>query len=108
MVSINKDPKIVDRRKGKKRYIEPNSDDEVNEINHGVLDAARANKKNGTDGPSLPKSPYSVGTISQSHQTFLASLSSDKHYKNLLLLLFAAKVSNSLSESALTNKWVGW
>jgi hypothetical protein len=48
-----------------------------------------------------------VGTISQSRRTFLASLSDDKHYKNLLLLLSAAKVSNSLSESSSTNKWVG-
>jgi hypothetical protein len=104
---VNKDPKIVDRRKGKKRYVEPDSDDEATEINDGVLDAARAKKKKGTDGPSLPKSPYSVGTISQSRRTFLASLSDDKHYKNLLLLLSATKVSNSLSESSSTNKWVG-
>jgi len=104
---VNKDLKIVDRRKGKEQYVEPESDDEANEINDGVLDTARAKKKKGTDGPSLPKSPYSVGTILQSRRTFLASLSDDKHYKNLLLLLSAAKVSNSLLESASTNIWVG-
>jgi hypothetical protein len=57
---VNKDPKIIDQQKGKKQYVEPDSDDEANEINNGVLDAARANK--GTDGPSLPKSPYSNDT----------------------------------------------
>ena len=104
----NTDPKVVDRRKGKKRYVEPDDDDEANKINDGVLDASRTNRKKGTDGPSLPQSPHSVGTILQSRQTFLASLSSDKHYKNLLLLLFSAKVSNSLTESSSINQWVGW
>jgi hypothetical protein len=95
----NTDQTIVDRRKGKKAtagYVEPDEDNEANTITDDVL------------GLSLPQSPHSVAPISKSRRTFLASLSNDKHYKNLLLLLFAAKVSNSLSESASTDRWIGW
>ncbi|KIM91745.1 hypothetical protein PILCRDRAFT_851 [Piloderma croceum F 1598] len=101
--NVNTHPKIVDRRKGKKRYVEPDNDDEVDD---GVLDAARANKKKGTDGLSLLKSPHSVGPISQSRLTFLASLSDDKHYKNLLSLLFAAKDGELLEGPR--PAWVSW
>ena len=89
--NVNTHPKILDRQKGKKHYVKPDNDDEVND---GVLDVACANKKKGTDSLSLPKSPHSVGPISQSSLTFLTSLYDDKYYKNLLSLLFAAKVSN--------------
>jgi hypothetical protein len=90
---------LVDRRKGKKPnagYVEPDEDDEVNNITDDV------------SGLLFSQSPRSVAPISKSRRTFLTSLSDDKHYKNLLLLLFAAKVSNLLSKSTSIDKWIGW
>lgn len=89
------DPPIVSRRKGKQskaRYIEAGDDNEEKEVT--VV--------------SLPTSPHSVAPTPMRRRIFLASLSDDEHYKRLLLLLRAAKVSNMLLVSALTDKLIGW
>ena len=93
--------------KGKKQaeYIESDENEEVNNVNDGVLNTVGANMNN---GESLPKSPHSVVPTPKSCGAFLDSLSNNKDYKNLLLLLAAAKVCSSLSGCAFTDKWIGW
>jgi len=82
----NKNPKVVDRRTSKKSkdgYIEPDDDEEAPQIDDGAA-----------DGLLVPKSPSSVSPTDARRRSFLKSLSDDVQYKELLLLLLAAKVSN--------------
>jgi hypothetical protein len=102
--------------KGKDRYVEPNdSDDEdadvddgldgvdgVEEINEGAAGTKdadgnhpnRADKNNEGDTTAkvLPPLPKSAATTCKVRRDFLTSLSDDRNYKKLLLLLYAAKV----------------
>jgi len=57
---------------------------------------------------SLPKSPSSAAHNRISSRTFLTSLSDDKSYKKLLLLLKAADVSTEWLVSALTTCIYSW
>jgi hypothetical protein len=45
------------------------------------------------DNPTLPPSPSSAAHSKETRLAFLRSLSDDKHYRQLLHLLYAAKVS---------------
>jgi hypothetical protein len=49
------------------------------------------------NGEVVPQSPNSVSDMHTDHSAFLATLSNNRKYKDLLLLLHAAKVSNTLS-----------
>jgi hypothetical protein len=103
-----KDPKVADRQSSKKSkagYIEP--DDETNNINDGASDAPGTNGSRGTDNLLVPKSPRIVSPTPAMRRIFLTSLSDDVHYKKLLLLLLAAKVSNTISVATLTDKRIG-
>jgi len=100
------DSPIVSQRKGKQskaQYIEPGNSDEANNITNGVLTTTGTGKKKETTVISLPKSPHSVTPTPMRRRIFLTSLSDDEHYKRLILLLHAAKVSNILLVSALTD-----
>jgi hypothetical protein len=61
-----------------------------------------------TNATSLPPSPHSATLTWKSRHTFLASLSGDKTYHRLLLLLYAAKVSNEIPVTTLTDQCLGW
>jgi hypothetical protein len=53
-------------------------------------------KNGGSSTNGLPASPSSVATNHQSHRDFLHSLSDDRNYQKLLLLLCAAEVCDSI------------
>jgi hypothetical protein len=121
-------PTVISRRKGKKgkgRYVESgDSDHEVvandegvdedhdggsNEDAHGAPpDVADKSNEGATTATVLPPSPKSAGTNRKSRRTFLASLSDDKNYKKLQLLLYATKVCNKISAFALSQPLPEW
>ena len=78
-------------------------------VEEGVGDRAISRNADGTRSDStykvnnggsstngLPLSPSSVATNRQSHRDFLRSLSDDRNYQKLLLLLHAAEVCDSI------------
>ena len=108
--SSDKNPKVVDRRTSKPSkggYIEPDDDEEAPHINDGASDAHDTSEAHAADGTLVPKSPSSVSPTEARRRIFLKSLSDDVHYKELLLLLLAAKVSNIYSVFTLPHPWIG-
>lgn len=96
---------IVPKGKGKAKARDIDSDDEEETDYDGDDSISNAalppdppidtgtNANGGNHIKSLPKSPSSAARNRMSRRTFLTSLSDDKNYKQLLLLLKAANVS---------------
>jgi len=105
-----RNPVVVDRRKGKKRQVEyvESDEDEAPNVNDGASDVVGTNASTTASVKSLPKSPHNVPSSRKGRRTFLDSLSTHKDYRNLLLLLAAAKVRNSLLDCASTDTFIGW
>jgi hypothetical protein len=110
----NAPPQVVS--KGKKKasqtqYVDSDDEEEVDDdeemdddgedsISHPAVPSAPpidtgTKAKVGDHIKSLPKCPSSAARNRTSRRTFLTSLSDDKNYKDLLLLLKAADVSTS-------------
>ena len=73
-----------------------------------MSDGRNSHKPQAADGLLVPKSPSSVSPNELRRQIFLKSLSDNVHYKELLLLLLAAKVNNIYSVFTLAYPWIGW
>jgi len=108
--SSDRNTKVVDRRTAKKSkggYIEPDNDEEAPHIDDDASDGRDTRELQAADGLLVPKSPSSVSPNESRRRIFLKSLSDDVHYKELLLLLLAAKVNNIYSVFTLTYPWIG-
>ena len=70
-----------------------NSDDEAFDEDNNTNPL---NTSNTNADAALPPTPLSASETRNTRRTFLATLSDDRNYKRLLLLLRAAKVSNML------------
>jgi hypothetical protein len=110
----NAPPQIVPKGKGKSkaREVASDNDEETDgDANDSVSNPALSpspptdtgtNAEGDDHIKSLPKSPSSAARNRISRRAFLTSLSDDKNYKKLLLLLKAADVSTECLVSALT------
>lgn len=101
-------------QKGKGRYID--SDDSDNAEVDIMSDDSGIDRNESTthdrtgqdnevtgDAMVLPPSPNSAANSRKTRHTFLASLSTNANYKKLMLLLYAAKVSEQALPPALAN-----
>ncbi|KIM72740.1 hypothetical protein PILCRDRAFT_15871 [Piloderma croceum F 1598] len=111
-------PQIVPKGKGKAKAQDVNSKDEEemdydgdDSVSNSALPPAPpigtgTNTEGGDHIKSLPKSPSSAACNRMSRCTFLTSLSNDKNYNKLLLLLKAANDGDLLEGSP--PAWVSW
>jgi hypothetical protein len=102
----------VGKGKSKAQHIDSDKEEEMDDDDNdsisdpeGPPDSPSVTGTNMTGGDlikSLPKPPSSAARNRMSRRAFLNSLSDDKNYKTLLLLLKAADVSTEYLMSALT------
>jgi hypothetical protein len=109
----------VSKRKGKKgkgRYIDSNDTEGEVRSDYSGMDRDESTTSDpqtgqgneaGADAMVLPPSPNSAAYNRKTRCTFLASLSTDTNYKKLMLLLYAAKVSEQALPPASADYYPG-
>jgi hypothetical protein len=90
-----------------------NADDEAVDENHNENGSntdtdTGMNANANIHANALPPTPLSASETRQTRRAFLATLSEDRHYQSLLLLLRAAKVNIILWSLTESHQYSGW